>query len=583
MDRRQMIATALFALSCAHCAALPKYQRVDIVHLDQGWSETQRQAYYHTPQGTELFGMRYRWLLALERPIGTQHIAAPEHLARFRFLTNDDAANPDHLPVGFAKHFNPQTGEEMLDVTCAACHTAQLNYQGRGVRIDGGPAPHDFFKFFTEVVESEFVTYYWPPKFNRFARKVLGVRYPEGKEQLRAEFWKMLSGFLSEGFTEWYHHLYPTADGFGRTDALGRINNQLFATRLDTPKNYHVMNAPVHMPHLWDIWRFDWVQWNGSVRQPMMRNIGEALGVRAPVELIAGGGLPLPPSFKSTVRVRDLRCIESTLTHLQPPKWPEEIFGPIDRAKAERGHDVYQQHCAGCHAPHSPKPCAAPPHGCPDAQPLCCPGTDCVAANEWCMPLIPLTVLGTDPTAASNFANWFADASKLDPGNPKLRHLSAGEGLAYVANRVKDLKYDELGLDAEQRKVFDGFGRKSEVQAPLAYKARPLDGVWAVAPYLHNGSVPTLYQLLLPPEQRDTIFYAGNLEFDPQYVGFRSERFPGGFKLDTRLTGNSNAGHAYGAALSDDERWAVIEYLKILGDDRDPAPPEPPACAERDP
>jgi hypothetical protein len=100
---------------------------------------------------------------------------------------------------------------------------------------------------------------------------------------------------------------------------------------------------------------------------------------------------------------------------------------------------------------------------------------------------------------------------------------------------------------------------------------------------LHNGSVPTLYQLLLPPEQRDTIFYAGNLEFDPQYVGFRSERFPGGFKLDTRLTGNSNAGHAYGAALSDDERWAVIEYLKILGDDRDPAPPEPPACAERDP
>ncbi|HUI25606.1 MAG TPA: di-heme-cytochrome C peroxidase [Candidatus Kryptonia bacterium] len=585
------IALGALALSCANCTPLPRYRKVPIVYLDQGWSEAHRQTYYRTGQGTELLGMRYRWLLALERPVGREHFASPEHLAQFRFLVDDGPNRVDGLPVGFTKHFDATSGAEMLDVTCAACHTAQLNYRGRGVRIDGGPAPHDFFKFFVELTEAQLTTYFYPPKFNRFARKVLGVRYPDGKEALRREFWQMLHAFLSEGFTEFYHQLYPTADGFGRTDALGRINNELFANRLHTPANYHVMNAPVRMPHLWDIWRFDWVQWNGSVRQPMMRNIGEALGVRAPVELAGSDGRPLPPGerFQSTVRVRNLHCIESTVMRLKPPPWPEDIFGPVDRAKAARGKVVYQGHCAGCHEPHLPTRCrnsegATDHYCCPQsANSSCCSDSSSVNGDEWCLPLIPLQEIGTDPTAATNFANFWVDASKLDPSDPALRNISAGEALRYVTNHVRKLKYDALGLDQQQRKVFDGFGRKSEVQAPLAYKARPLDGVWAAGPFLHNGSVPNLYQLLLPPEQRDTFFYTGDLEFDPHYVGFRSERFWGGFRYDTRVVGNSNAGHAFGAALTDEERWAVIEYLKIIIEDHPhPEPPAPPACSELD-
>jgi hypothetical protein len=115
----------------------------------------------------------------------------------------------------------------------------------------------------------------------------------------------------------------------------------------------------------------------------------------------------------------------------------------------------------------------------------------------------------------------------------------------------------------------------------LAYKGRPLTGIWATAPYLHNGSVPTLYDLLLPPEQRPKKFLVGTTEFDPKRVGFVTRDADGNlldaptgdnsFVFNTRnpdgrvIDGNSNAGHDYGSAwLTEDERWALVEYLKGL-------------------
>ena len=97
-----------------------------------------------------------------------------------------------------------------------------------------------------------------------------------------------------------------------------------------------------------------------------------------------------------------------------------------------------------------------------------------------------------------------------------------------------------------------------------AYKARPLNGIWATAPYLHNGSVPNLWQLLQPPAARVREFYVGSRAFDPVQVGFAIESFPGGFQFDTSLRGNSNSGHDYGTALADAQKWELIEYLKSL-------------------
>jgi hypothetical protein len=105
-----------------------------------------------------------------------------------------------------------------------------------------------------------------------------------------------------------------------------------------------------------------------------------------------------------------------------------------------------------------------------------------------------------------------------------------------------------------------------------SYKARPLNGIWATGPYLHNGSVPTRYDLLLPKkhegdaqggEYRPDQFQVGSREFDPEKVGLRSSNYAG-FTLDTRRRGNSNAGHNYGTGLDKEQRLDLLEFLKTL-------------------
>lgn len=112
------------------------------------------------------------------------------------------------------------------------------------------------------------------------------------------------------------------------------------------------------------------------------------------------------------------------------------------------------------------------------------------------------------------------------------------------------------------------------------YANMPLDGLWARAPYLHNGSVPTLDDLLKPASERPQVFLRGNDEYDSIKVGFHSEvrddyvplardRVRGHdgsilFRFDTQQPGNANAGHEYGTSLSNGDKVALLEYLKTL-------------------
>jgi hypothetical protein len=112
-------------------------------------------------------------------------------------------------------------------------------------------------------------------------------------------------------------------------------------------------------------------------------------------------------------------------------------------------------------------------------------------------------------------------------------------------------------------------------QSLLSYKARSLNGIWATAPYLHNGSVPDLWSLLLPAEERPAIFCVGNREFDPIKMGFVSDACDiANPKTKNRFVvepiGNHNTGHEYGTGkdgkekMTDEERWELIEYIKTL-------------------
>ena len=107
----------------------------------------------------------------------------------------------------------------------------------------------------------------------------------------------------------------------------------------------------------------------------------------------------------------------------------------------------------------------------------------------------------------------------------------------------------------------------SQFRSTNGYVSVPMDAIWTRAPYLHNGSVPTLRDMLRAPEDRPTVFYRGYNVFDPKDVGLISqgpeaERI--GFRYDVSQPGNSNQGHRYGTQLSDRDKDALIEYLKTL-------------------
>ncbi|WP_294739422.1 di-heme-cytochrome C peroxidase [uncultured Pseudomonas sp.] len=565
---------------------LPDYVPVEQVHYQDQWSAADRQTYYFTPQGTQVKGLRYDWFTALELPFSEQRFATPEYLARFGFLVDPKqvptAQNPGNLPVGFTRHKNPGGNDEFLDITCAACHTGQLNFKGQGLRVDGGPAQHVLpssvptlrgGSFGQALVASLASTYYNPWKFERFARTVLGHDYDDrNAAQLRQDFKKSLNTFLKVAWNDTHRGLYPTEEGPGRTDAFGRIANASFGDAI-SPDNYRIANAPVDYPQLWDIWTFDWVQWNGSAQQPMARNIGEALGVGATLDFFDNAGQPLKGDarYPSSVRVRDLSTLEETLQRLKPPTWPEDLFGAIDKPLAAQGRALFTENCAGCHVP-----TVSQVDGRPVRQ----------------LKMLPVAVIGTDPGAANNIADHRFDLSALQwdpaelakmnvelhptPTEPlDLRSISSAKGLAYITAFVEDDAYRAAGVTPAERPQLDGFGLPIGVRELRAYKARPLAGVWATPPFLHNGSVPTIYQLLSPQDERSPTFYKGTFEYDPRHLGYQTAAFPNAFLFDTRITGNHNSGHEFragqrgngviGRGLLPQERWALLEYLKVLG------------------
>ncbi len=152
---------------------------------------------------------------------------------------------------------------------------------------------------------------------------------------------------------------------------------------------------------------------------------------------------------------------------------------------------------------------------------------------------------------------------------------------AFNGNQVGQIvPIAEIGTDRERLDSFDeelasfqnrlGEGRDwalSNFKATDGYSNMPLDGLWLRAPYLHNGSVPTLRDLLKPVDERPDVFWRGYDVFDSNDVGFVSqgpEAEAAGFRYDTSQRGNSNQGHTYGVDLSDEQKEALLQFLKTL-------------------
>ena len=139
---------------------------------------------------------------------------------------------------------------------------------------------------------------------------------------------------------------------------------------------------------------------------------------------------------------------------------------------------------------------------------------------------------------------------------------------------IGEIGTDRHRLDSFTQELVDKQGegtgnlpKFSHFRKTNGYSNQPLDGVWLRAPYLHNGSVPTLADLLEPPDERPDVFYRGLDIYDWERVGFVTRGTTAkrvGFRFDTSERGNGNGGHTYGTKLSARDKQALIEYMKTL-------------------
>ena len=131
-------------------------------------------------------------------------------------------------------------------------------------------------------------------------------------------------------------------------DALTLIHTRVLAGATGIPENWEAALAPAKPPFLWNAPQSAWVQWSGFASDPLFRNATESMGVFTRLDLRS----PTPEEglFDSTVDIRGQLVIEDLLRRLAPPKWPEDVFGPIDRAKAARGRELFVENCSACHS-----------------------------------------------------------------------------------------------------------------------------------------------------------------------------------------------------------------------------------------
>jgi hypothetical protein len=400
------------------------------------------------------------------------------------------------------------------------------------------------------------------------------------------------------------------------------------------PENIKVADAPVRYPFLWNAAIQDMTQWpgfadNGSDILALARNLGEVFGVFGQFEP-KKDFLLVDFLNNNSANFDGLSRLEDLIKLLGPPKWP----WAIDRALAAQGKAIFERPNAqgGCVACHGIRPGKVrfPGQETWDT-PVQNVGTDTREYNimAWTAKtgvlegaFIPIV---TEPLEETDLA---INVLRLSVLGSIIEHYATGRGIPAAAARIAESDEDkrqaildkvraargELGavrqrldevrqrlesrlrdrqarrqppqpLPPELRDLEGAFRIPQNIPSPAgartaaeqgppggAYESRVLQGIWATAPYLHNGSVPTLADLLKPAAQRAKSFKIGN-NYDIANVGLAADQTQFNFTLTTTgcatpqelNSGRSNCGHEFGTTtLNDAEKKALLEYLKTL-------------------
>jgi mono/diheme cytochrome c family protein len=313
------------------------------------------------------------------------------------------------------------------------------------------------------------------------------------------------------------------AGGYGRVDAFGGARNLLF------PASAQPATAPVAYPYLWGFADTAFFHYAANTNSILERNIGQALGLGATFDKTFG-------TFATSVDIKNTNALEELAYKIQPPDWPT-AFGAIDADKAAKGKALYQQNCAACHEQFASSP---PP--------------DNMGKGSWVLNTYPLDQIGTDPNEAKNFPVPVTFNGKQVP---------LPQAIAMLVPQIAKAYYKDFNIPEAEQTAWNHGRVPAEWRGPQVYSARPMAGVWATPPYLHNGSVLTLYDLLLPASQRPAKFFIGSRKYDPMHLGYVNEKDDQRvFEFDTTRSGNSNSGHEYGTQLTEEEKMQLLEFMK---------------------
>ena len=531
-----------------------------VIHLNQAWSQDDREWYYHFSQGSAV--LSYDIFLNLEVADGQELFRSDANSRRYGLIPEEaNWANPDGLPIGISKttvatRVGVWPAGEYAGPTCAACHEDELHYKGKRVRIEGG-INHTFdIQAYNRALDDALQsTLTDATKFDRLAGRV-GATSAEAKDRLRRRA-EAEAARVHEYITRTAATPYPW--GPGRMDALTLIANRVTAVAPGIPENSSTGTAPAKPPFLWNAPQGEWTQWQAFTGNPIGRNFGETLGVYMPVDLTSK--TPAEGLFKSNAAIAELVRVENQLERLAPPSWPEDVFGKIDRDKAKVGKTLFMDYCSSCH----------------NAWPYRWTEPNRYGKRFVLVGLVPQTYVGTDRTQTRTLRPFAitGQLSKYLPSEFRDRDLLPTEVfLGLLQGEIRERALAEAKLTESQLANAHGYREDPTKRGPEGvWKAAPRDGVWATAPFLHNGSVPNLYEMLIPAAERTKKFWLGG-DFDPVKVGLDTTATSGSFLLDTTLLGNSNAGHSFqdgprgngviGPLLTDDQRWAIVEYLKSI-------------------
>ena len=549
--------------------------------LESGLSPEERALFYHVPLGSEIIPLA--WMEALiDTKTGKRFLDVVE---RFGMLPDPD--HPLGLPIGMshAKSRDARFKSPMVGLTCAVCHVGELRYDDRVVRIAGAPNLLRIEAFVQDLVVSMAATLKSPEKLYQFNRRmrehpeygkamaktapavhaVLGehssleemaAKDPDlanalteahaevarwdlramGHEKLgdapqadprRKNFLERFANLLGDAksalgtyveiaklvkarfsfllkMRKVSAELPVTNPGPGRNDdwTLGR--NVVFEAR-----DWIAPQASVSFPDLWGYNEAKWLTWNGATTSGMERGVATVIGLFALFD---------PKTHSSTVSMLGLGVADDLALKIRSPRWPADIFGEVDVTLAARGAELYRGQCAQCH----------------DA-----PGAT------------PIHEIGTDPLHAVGFLTPLTDGRPF--ASAFAADMASYKEAAYAAQKLDPATIKKLEAPAPD--VWKSVYR---------YVSRPLAGTWATAPYLHNGSVPTLHDLLLPPEKRPRTFPVGHRDYDPVKLGFTTDMADPIWVFDVGEPGNGNGGHLYGTDLEEADRAALLEYIKSL-------------------